>query len=110
MAQTHTATALPAAGTATKPQTKSATVKPKRADTDVTEAFEKVMSGEDEVVIYKNGKKAGAVISARAHRFLVKATEEEMDRRDIEEAERRLSDPSEKTVPYEDVRKELGLA
>jgi hypothetical protein len=32
------------------------------------------------------------------------------DRGDIAEAKRRLADPNEKPIPYEQVRKELGLA
>ena len=32
------------------------------------------------------------------------------DRGDIAEARRRLADPNEKPIPYEQVRKELGLA
>jgi hypothetical protein len=32
------------------------------------------------------------------------------DRGDIAEARRRLADPDEKPIPYEQVRKELGLA
>ncbi len=35
--------------------------------------------------------------------------EREQDRLDVEEAERRLADPTDFTVPYEQVRRELGL-
>jgi hypothetical protein len=35
--------------------------------------------------------------------------EKELDRLDVEEAERRLADPNDATIPYEQVRRELGL-
>ncbi len=38
------------------------------------------------------------------------AMEEIEDRLDLEEGERRLADPAEVPIPYEQVRKELGLA
>ena len=34
---------------------------------------------------------------------------EDFDQLDIEEAERRLADPNDATIPYEQVRRELGL-
>jgi hypothetical protein len=43
--------------------------------------------------------------------FLEQEEEEErqFDRIDVEEAERILSDPAEVTIPYEQIRRELGL-
>ncbi len=38
------------------------------------------------------------------------AKEAELDRLDVEEAERRLADPNDLAIPYEQVRRELGLA
>jgi hypothetical protein len=35
--------------------------------------------------------------------------QEELDRLDVAEAERRLADPNDATIPYEQVRRELGL-
>ncbi len=46
----------------------------------------------------------------RLERFLgQEAQEKELDRLDVAEAERRLSDPTEVSIPYEQVRRELGL-
>jgi len=36
--------------------------------------------------------------------------EELEDRADVQEAERRLADPNDKAIPYEQVRQELGLS
>lgn len=115
MEQPQTEAARSATKAVSKLKTKKAEPEPKapakskKPDTDLTAALEKILGGEDEVVIHKSGKKVGAMISARAYRFLVKATEKEMDRRAVEEAERRLAAPEEKPIPYETVRKELGL-
>ena len=38
-----------------------------------------------------------------------KEEEEQFDRIDVEEAERILADPDNETIPYEQVRRELGL-
>lgn len=38
-----------------------------------------------------------------------KEREKELDRLDVEEAERRLDDPTEIPIPYEQARRELGL-
>lgn len=93
----------PTARASAKPKSKT-----KRPDTDLAEALDKMLTGEDEVVIYKNGKKVGAIISARTYRFLLKATEDEMDRRDAEEADR--AELEEGDITLEEMKKELGTA
>lgn len=89
--------------------TSKTAVKPKaqKPNTTLEEALEKIANGENEVVVYKNGKKAGAVISARAYRFLVKATEEEMDRRAVEKAEKALQEEGE--ITHEEIKKKYGI-
>lgn len=114
MAQPQTVAGRTAGKTAPKSKTKSAGVKTKtqtktkRPDTDLAVALEKMLAGEDEVVIYKDGKKAGAIISARAYKFLMKKVREEEDRRDIETI-RQARAKNEKTIPWEQLKAELGL-
>ena len=70
----------------------------------------------DQRTIVRIGGKDVAVIPLRDFRRLErlleqeeKAKETELDRLDVEEAERRLRDPNDATIPYEQVRRELGL-
>jgi hypothetical protein len=51
-------------------------------------------------------KRAGSTVSTSARRQRSGAR----DRADVELALKRLSDPNEKRIPYEQVRKQLGLA
>jgi len=43
------------------------------------------------------------------YRLLEQIIEEEEDRLDVEDAERRLADPNEVPIPWEQVKKNLGL-
>ncbi len=59
-----------------------------------------------ERVILRRGKRAvAAIVPIKDLRRL----QELEDRQDVEEAVRRLADPAEVPVPYDKVRKELGL-
>ena len=55
-----------------------------------------------------------AILPLRDHRRLERLLEQEekekeLDRLDVEEAERRLADPTEIPIPYEEARRQLGL-
>ena len=79
-----------------------ATVKKPTPDFDRTIA--RVSHGER--VVLRQGRKAvAAVVSIEDLRLL----EELEDRMDVKEAEKRLADPAEVPIPYEKVRKDLGL-
>ena len=56
--------------------------------------------------MHRRGKAVAALIPLEDLALL----EELEDRLDVEEAERRLADPNEVPIPYEQVQKELGLA
>jgi PHD/YefM family antitoxin component YafN of YafNO toxin-antitoxin module len=65
-----------------------------------------VVTKRERVVVHRRGKAVAALIPLEDLALL----EELEDRLDVEEAERRLADPNEVPIPYEQVRKELGLA
>jgi hypothetical protein len=60
----------------------------------------------EQVVVHHRGKAVAALISLEDLALL----EGREDRLDAEEAERRVADPNEIPIPYDQVRKELGLA
>jgi len=64
----------------------------------------RVRQGE-RVVLRRGNKAVAAVVPIED----LKRLQEMEDRLDVEEAERRLADPAEVPIPYEKVRKELGL-
>jgi PHD/YefM family antitoxin component YafN of YafNO toxin-antitoxin module len=66
----------------------------------------RVTTKSERVVVHRRGKAVAALIPLEDLALL----EELEDRLDIEEAERRLADPHEVPLPYEQVQKELGLA
>jgi len=66
----------------------------------------RVVTKRERVVVHRRGKAVAALIPLEDLALL----EELEDRLDVEEAERRLADPNEVPIPYEQVRKELGLA
>lgn len=74
------------------------------------EIVKKVGLGEERLILTQEGKDVAAVISIEEFWLLEKVIEELEDKIDIEEIEKRLSDPNEVAVPYQQVRKELGLA
>ncbi|MGE0821733.1 MAG: type II toxin-antitoxin system Phd/YefM family antitoxin [Candidatus Binatia bacterium] len=65
----------------------------------------RVVTKRERVVVHRRGKAVAALIPLEDLTLL----EELEDRLDIEEAERRLADPNEVPLPYEQVQKELGL-
>lgn len=70
------------------------------------EMLSRVAQADERIVLHVNGKNVAALVSMKDLALLEKL-EEQMD---LEEAERRLADPGEVPIPYETVRKELGLA
>jgi PHD/YefM family antitoxin component YafN of YafNO toxin-antitoxin module len=72
----------------------------------VTNSLTRVVMKGERVVVHRRGKAVAALIPLEDLALL----EELEDRLDVEEAERRLADPSDKSIPYEQVRRELGLA
>jgi len=70
----------------------------------------RVASGEERAIVSRDGENVAAVISIEEFWFLERAIAQLEDEMDLKEAEKRLSDPNEVPIPYEQVRKELGLA
>ena len=77
----------------------------KRQET-LSHSLSRVVTKRERVVVHRRGKAVAALIPLEDLALL----EELEDRLDIEEAERRLADPNEVPIPYEQVQKELGLA
>ena len=77
----------------------------KRQET-FTHSLTRVVTKGERVKVHRRGKAVAALISLEDLALL----EELEDRLDVEEAERRLADPNEVPIPYEQVRKELRLA
>ena len=59
----------------------------------------------ERIILQRRGKAVAALVPVEDLALL----EELQDRRDTEEAMRRLADPTEVPVPYEQARKALGL-
>ena len=60
-------------------------------------------------VIHRREKDAAAIISIEDLRLFERLFEEEEDRIDIERARAALAEPGE-SIPYEEVRRQLGLS
>ena len=59
----------------------------------------------ERIILQRRGKAVAALVPVEDLALL----EELQDRRDAREAKRRLADPREVPIPYEQARKELGL-
>jgi PHD/YefM family antitoxin component YafN of YafNO toxin-antitoxin module len=77
-----------------------------KTQSTVSNSLTRVVTKGERVVVHHRGKAVAALISLEDLALL----EELEDRLDVEEAERRLADPSDKSIPYEQVCQELGLA
>ena len=77
----------------------------KRPET-FSHSLTRVVTKRERVVVHRRGKAVAALIPLEDLALL----EELEDRADVQEAERRLADPNDKAIPYEQVRQELGLA
>jgi PHD/YefM family antitoxin component YafN of YafNO toxin-antitoxin module len=78
------------------------------AKEEINGAIAKVVSNGEDVLIYGEHGAVAALIPIEEYELL-RRMEEEEEKLDVAEAERRLSDPTQTPVPYETVRKELGL-
>lgn len=76
---------------------------------EFSEIINRVAYGGERVVIRRRDKELAAVIPMEDLKLLERLIEEEEDRIDAEEAMKVLNDPTEESVPLEQVRKELGL-
>ncbi len=76
---------------------------------EFSEIINRVAYAHERVVIRRRGKELAAMIPIEDLRLLERLIEEEEDRIDAEEAERILNDPTEERVPWEEVKKDLGL-
>lgn len=70
-----------------------------------SEIISQASYGKKRVILTRHGKDLVAVVPVEDLELI----EELQDRLDVQEAERRLKDPRESSIPYEQVRKNLGL-
>jgi len=77
----------------------------KRRET-FSHSLARVVSKRERFVVHRRGKAVAALIPLEDLALL----EELEDQLDVREAARRLADPNDKALPYEQVRQELGLA
>ncbi len=75
-----------------------------KARSEFAEIVNRVAYGHERIVITRRGKNVAAVVPAEDMNLL----EELEDRMDIEAAEKALAE-SDELIPYEKVRRELGL-
>lgn len=78
------------------------------AKEEINGAIAKVVSDGEEILIYGENGAVAALIPIEEYELL-RSMEEEEEKLDLAEAERRLADPTQTPIPYETVRKELGL-
>ena len=76
---------------------------------DLDGVLARVADGHERVVIRRRNKNVAILVPMEDAVVLDRAREAEQDRLDAEEADRRLSDPNEKRIPYSRARKALGL-
>ena len=69
------------------------------------EILDRVARKRERILVRRRGKDVAALVPVEDLTLL----EEIEDRRDAEEAKRRLADPREVPIPYEKARKQLGL-
>jgi prevent-host-death family protein len=67
--------------------------------------LDRVVDKRERIILHRQGKNVAALVPVEDLALL----EELEDRLDIEDAERRLADPNDTPIPYEQARKELGL-
>lgn len=72
---------------------------------EIADTVNQVAYGKERIVLERRGKKIAAIVSIEDLELLEKIE----DYIDIHEVDRLLADPGEKPLPYEQVRKELGL-
>ena len=79
---------------------------------EIEEALEEIRNAGlykgERIIIQRRGKDVAALIPVEDLRLLERLVEEEEDRLDVEAARKALAESDER-IPYEEVRKELGL-
>lgn len=73
---------------------------------DLSDILNRVVYGGERVVITRHGKDVAAIVSSKD----LEALEKIEDMIDVTEAEKRLSEGRKNAVPYEAIRKEMGLS
>ena len=76
-----------------------------KARGEFSEIIDRVRRKRERIILHRRGKDVAALVPVEDLALL----EELEDRRDAEEAKRRLADPAETPVSYQHARKELGL-
>jgi prevent-host-death family protein len=74
-----------------------------------SKTINRVAFGKERIVLERRGEDVAAVIPVEDLELFERLMEEFEDHMDIKEAHRRLADPEDRSMPYEQVRKELGL-
>ena len=72
---------------------------------EISDNLNRVAYGHERLVVERRGKDIAAVVPLEDLK-LIEAMEDKID---LEEARRILADPKEKPIPWEKVKKELGL-
>jgi antitoxin (DNA-binding transcriptional repressor) of toxin-antitoxin stability system len=67
------------------------------------------LSRGERIVVVRDGEHVAAIIPAEDLALFERLIEEAEDRIDVEEAQRRLDDPDDEIIPYEQARRDLGL-
>jgi prevent-host-death family protein len=73
---------------------------------EFSDTLDRVAEKKERIVLHRRGRNVAVLIPIEDLALL----EELEDRLDAEEAERRLADPTDAVIPYEQIRRELGLA
>jgi prevent-host-death family protein len=73
---------------------------------DLSDILNRVVYGGERVIITRHGKNVAAIVSSKD----LEALEKIEDIIDVNEAERRLSGGRKNAIPYETIRKEMGLS
>jgi len=76
-----------------------------KARGEFSDLLTRVARKRERIILHRRGKDVAALVPVEDLALL----EELQDRRDAEEAKRRLEDPREVPIPYEQARKELSL-
>lgn len=69
----------------------------------------RVAFGKERIVLERHGEEVAALVSVEDLHLFERLLEEYEDRVDAEEAEKALAESNER-IPYDDARRELGLA
>jgi prevent-host-death family protein len=77
-----------------------------KARDEFADTLNRVAYRGERIILHRRGRDLAALVPIQD----LKALQELEDRRDVEEADRRLSDPAEVPMPYEEARRVLELS